>query len=207
MSSEQTLLKENNNYLDRYQEIYHTIAYGCPNVSRGLIQAKYMSSELKKGDKVLCVGCGNGYEVVEYLLNGMDAYGTETHPIEDVPILKDRIVNAVCPGLPFKSKEFKLVQCCEVLEHIPEEITIPFISELLDIGEKVFFTTATKDDPPFYTHINYHGPEWWIYKLDEIKGIKIINFQYNPMTDVIYEGKIMSRRVDKDRVSMYVSKD
>jgi ubiquinone/menaquinone biosynthesis C-methylase UbiE len=142
---------------------------------------------LAKGDKVLCVGCGNGFEVVTYLLADMDAYGTEVHDI-DVPVLKDRIINAVCPDLPFKDNEFKLVQACEVLEHIPTELTTDFIKECLRVGEMALFTTSTIDDPPYHTHINHHPPEWWLDKLYET-GCEISNFQYNPHLFLIYEDK------------------
>ena len=196
--------QKSGSYLDVYQKIYNTLGYGSPYISRGVYQAKYMMSELKEGDKVLCVGCGNGYEVIQYLLAGMDAYGTETHPIKGVPILEGRIINAVAPGMPFKNKEFRLVQCCEVLEHIPEEITLPFMADLMMIGEKVLFTTSTRDDPPFCTHINYHGPEWWLKRLEELRAI-IHNFQFNPQMDLLYENALISRRVDKDRVLMHVS--
>lgn len=197
------MLSQNDNYLNRYQEIYKIMDYGCPCVSRGLLWAKYMVDELKKGDKVLCIGCGNGYEVVEYLLSGMDAYGTETHAVEDVPILEGKILNVVLPGLPFNDKDFDLVHCTEVLEHIPEEITIPFMLDCLRVGKKVLFTTSTKDDPPFCTHINYHPPEWWLARLAEL-NCNILNFQYNPMVYLRYEGKALSVYPDKDRVVMYV---
>lgn len=201
MNSE--LKANSDNYLDRYRDdIYNTLPYGSPCVSRGLMYAKYMTDELIKDDKVLCIGCGNGYEVVEYLLNGFDAYGTEIHKI-DVPILKNRIINAVCPGLPFREDEFDLVHCTEVLEHLPEEITIPFMKELLFIGKKVFFTTSTINDPPYNTHINFHGPGWWISRLEEL-GCKVLNFQYNPEVHLRYEGKAICSFPDKNRVLMYV---
>lgn len=185
---------ESGDHLDTYRNggIYDSLSCGSPYPSIGVRCAQFMAHHsLTKGDKVLCVGCGNGFEVVTYLLAGMDAYGTEVHDI-DVPILKGRIINAVCPDLPLKDNEFTLVQACEVLEYIPPETTTDFIQECLRVGKVALFTTSTKDDPPYHTHINCHPPEWWLDKVYET-GCEIVNFQYNPHLFLVFEDKTVQR--------------
>lgn len=181
------------NYLERYSDgnIYDTLTYGSPYVSKGLKFAKYISSEIPKGEKILCVGCGNGYEVIEFLNNGFDAYGTELHDI-DVPKLKGRIHKAVVPNLPFKDKEFFLLSCTEVLEHVPEEETDDFIRECLRVAKVCMFSIATVPDPPYNTHINIKHPTWWLLKFQEL-GCSVTNFQYPPVIDNLIEPKRVHR--------------
>ena len=72
--------------------IYKNFTYGSPYVSRGLRIATHLTQfwkaeKLKK--KILCIGAGNGYEVVKYLIEGHDCYSVELyHP--EIDILKDR---------------------------------------------------------------------------------------------------------------------
>jgi SAM-dependent methyltransferase len=173
-------------YIDRYREggIYDDATYGSPYISKGVKFARFMSKLTLKGSKVLCIGCGNGFEVIEYLNNGFDAYGTEVHPIENVEPLKNRIINAVVPDLPFKDKEFNLVHCTEVLEHIPPETTDAFLKECGRVSTKQFFSIATEIDT-HKTHINLQTPAWWIEKFS-CNGLKIKNFQFKPLVMNLY---------------------
>jgi ubiquinone/menaquinone biosynthesis C-methylase UbiE len=173
------------NYLDTYREggIYDDPEYGSPYVSKGVKFARFNRYYLKPESKVVCIGCGNGFEVIEYLNQGHDAYGTEVHPI-DVKILKGRIINAAVPNLPFKDKEFDLLHCTEVLEHVPEEETDDFLKECKRVSKKQFFSIATEKDS-FNTHININKPGWWIDKFNENK-MGIENFQFKPIVSNIY---------------------
>ena len=174
------------NYIDRYRDggIYDNPEYGSPYVSKGIRFARFNKYYLEKNSKVLCIGCGNGYEVIEYLNQGHDAYGTEVNPI-DVKILKGRIINAILPDLPFKDKEFDFLHCTEVLEHVPEEETNEFLKECKRVSKKQFFSIATELDVPFNTHINIHKPGWWIDKFDE-NEMEIKNFQFKPIFSNMY---------------------
>ena len=197
-------------YLKTYKEngIYNKLHYGAPYVSKGVKFARYLTYQFKKGSKILCVGCGNGWEVVALLKAGFDAYGTEVHEI-DVPILKNRIINAIAPDLPFKDDEFDLMMCCEVLEHVPEDKTDDIINDCARVGKKSFFSIATKPDPPWNTHINLHKPQWWLDKFFELK-LKIHNFQFKPMLDLTVdhgEGTISLKRLNYSQgMYFYVSK-
>jgi 2-polyprenyl-3-methyl-5-hydroxy-6-metoxy-1,4-benzoquinol methylase len=143
-----------------------------------------MKNHLKKKSKVLCIGCGNGFEVIEYLNQGHDAYGTEVHPIEGVKPLEGRIINAVVPDLPFKDKEFDFLHCTEVLEHIPEETTNEFLTECKRVSGKQFFSIATRMDDEL-THINIQTPGWWLEKFED-NQFNVANFQFKPLLLNIY---------------------
>ena len=168
------------NYLDTYRDggIYEKMHYGTPYVSKGVKFARFLKPYLKPNSKVLCIGCGNGFEVIEYLNQGHEAYGTEVHSI-DVPILKGRIVNAVVPHLPFADKTFDLLHCTEVLEHIPRDSTPAFLNECKRVSKAHFFSLATEDDYD-HTHINLNDISWWYTAFTEA-GFNITNFQYKPI--------------------------
>jgi SAM-dependent methyltransferase len=175
-------------YLDRYREggIYDDAEYGSPYISKGVKFARFMQKYLRENSKVLCIGCGNGFEVIEYLNQGHDAYGTEVHPIEDVKPLEGRIINAIVPELPFKDKEFDLLHCTEVLEHIPTSTTDDFLKECKRVSKMQLFSIATEMDT-HKTHINLQTPGWWVEKFNE-NGLKITNFQFKPIMPNLYGG-------------------
>ena len=196
--------------VDIYKDggIYNTLDYGAPYVSRGLRFARFVSASFTNRGKVLCVGCGNGYEIIEYLNLGWEAYGTELHTITDVPILENRIIIARVPDLPFKDKEFDLLTCTEVIEHIPEEETEDFLRECYRVSENCFFSIATRGDHPFNTHINIHHPTWWLNKIEEIFGPdELAHFQYKPIYDIQLTAGVTHRRRFVDGVIFYVNRD
>lgn len=179
------------NYLDTYKDggIYNNSQYGGVYISKGVRFARFMQKHIPPKSKVLCVGCGNGFEVIEYLNQGHDAYGTELHPIDNVKILEGRIINAVVPNLPFKDKEFELLHCTEVLEHIPPETTDAFLTECVRVSNKQFFSIATEMDS-YKTHINIQTPTWWIEKFVK-NNVPVMNFQFGPMLSNIYEDTVV----------------
>lgn len=171
-------------YTDRYKDdgdLYNCLNYGSPYVSKGLRFASWLVGEVNPGGKVLCVGCGEGYEVVKYLKEGFDAYGTELHSIK-VPFLKNRIIKAQCPDLPFADNTFDLLSCTEVLEHIRESLTDVFLAECMRVAKQFFFSIATEKDG-HNSHINLHDISWWYKKFTDLK-FKIKNIQFKPVIDV-----------------------
>lgn len=179
-----------------YQEggIYDNFLYGSPIVSVGIRAAIVTSQkQLDKDAKVLCVGCGNGYEVVHLLINGIVAYGTELRPITDVPILKGRIIVASSPGLPFRDKEFDIAISCEVLEHLSPKTTIPFIKGVMRVCKRGLFTVDLVDDD-FGTHTNLKTPEKWVEILRELP-FELLHLQINP----IFPIKLTDRMIVEHR--------
>lgn len=163
--------------------IYSLLNYGSPIVNRGLQSAVYYCQRYGTNKKVLCVGSGNAYEAVWFLMQNADCYVAELyHP--QVKILHGRQVKALGQELPFKNKEFDLLFCCETLEHITEKENDRILSEAKRVSNEVFFTIATRDDPPFYSHICIHEGEWWINKFRQM-GFDLINAQINATHTII----------------------
>lgn len=170
------------------QGIYSSIRYGSPRVSKGLRFAESICQRVDfygKTRKLLCLGSGNAYEAVLFLMKGHDCYVAELyHP--RLEILSGRQIKTFGQALPFRHDEFDLLFCCETMEHIPEELTDQVLSECKRVSREVFFTVATRDDPPFNTHICIHNAQWWMDKFEEL-GFEIINAQKNPVLIVSFE--------------------
>ena len=173
-----------------YNEIYKRVDYGCPYPSKGLRFAAYYSTELASNSKVLCVGCGNAWEVTYLRKFGLEAYGVDI-VLPNVEYLKGKLVKAEVPYLPFRDNTFDLVACCETLEHIPEETTNDFITECRRVGEKSFFSVATEPDK-FDTHINVHTPVWWLNKLEEI-NYELQEFRFRPSVTLLLAKNFLFR--------------
>ena len=153
--------------------IYGTFTYGSPFVCKGLkCAAHFVQFPRHKYNNILCVGSGNGYEAVWFKKKGYDTTVVELyHP--DIPILKGTQIKGYAQDLPFRHKAFDLCFCCEMMEHVPEELNTPILKEAKRVAKEVFFTIADRDDPPYHTHINIHDFSYW-YDLFKELGFTII---------------------------------
>jgi len=155
--------------------LYGSLTYGSPYISKGLKCAVHMSQFGGIKGNVLCVGSGNGYEAVWFVKNGYDTTVVEMyHP--DVKILKGKQIKAYAQDLPFGDNEFDLYFCCEMMEHVPIETTVPILKEAKRVSKEVFFSIADRDDPPYHSHINIHGLTFW-YSLFKNLKFDIISAQ------------------------------
>jgi len=171
--------------------IYDNLEYGVPFICKGLKCAAHLIQfHTLDHDKILCVGSGNAYEAVAFINAGYDVTVLEQyHP--KIKALEGHQVYGLAQDMPFEDKEFDLVFCCETLEHVPEEETEAILKECKRVGKQVFFTIATIEDPPFNTHINIHGPNWWRSKFKRL-GFKLLNFQYKPKLATITGSVLVS---------------
>lgn len=161
------------------------ITYGSPYVSKGLKFSIWADALFPKTESVLCVGCGNGFDVVYWLDRGKNAFGTELHDIK-CDYLNGKIIKAVAPGLPFGDKEFDLLLCTEVVEHIEPKTSKDFILDCCRVGKTCIFSIATTMDS-YGTHINLKTPARWLEIFDEIK-VELKNFQFKPSIHMLIEG-------------------
>jgi hypothetical protein len=163
------------------KELYHNdITYGTVAVSMGLKHAiTMMSFPPLYGDikKMVVVGGGNNYEGIFFNLKGVPAYSLDLFST-DVPALKGKQAVGVAQSMPFKDKAFDLYFCCEVLEHIPEELIDDILKECKRVARKCLFSIATANDAPYHSHINIHDGVWWIKKFIDA-GFHLINAQVN----------------------------
>lgn len=120
--------------------------------------------ELKNGDKVLEVGCGNGYYLS--LLNRvglkLDLVGVDIDQpalIDAVRFIGDKSVKVVLADaakLPFKSSSFDKIVMSEVIEHVDEEK--PVLKEAYRVLKKrgvLTLTTCNTDYPFLWDPINW----------------------------------------------------
>lgn len=120
--------------------------------------------DLKEGDKVLEVGCGNGYYLS--LLNRvglkLDLIGIDidkmalTDAVKFIGDSRVKVVLADAAKLPFKNNSFDKIVMSEVIEHVEKEK--PALQEVYRVLKKggVFaLTTCNTDYPFFWDPINW----------------------------------------------------
>ena len=181
--------------------LYGTLDYGGPYPIKAIPHSAYIAGGLPKTAKLLVIGAGNGYEVVYLLKKGFKhAYSVDIYT-PDVPYLKGRCIQSWAQSLPFKDKVFDMVICCETMEHIPEELTDAVLNESKRVAKEVYFTIASRDDPPFHSHVCIHDTSWWIKRFEKL-GFSVINAQMNPWIVVPMKGGAVLFRYD-DGISMY----
>lgn len=84
---------------------------------------EYISQVVKKGRKLLDVGCGYGDFLIKMQKRGWSVYGIE--PFQDAVnvsrrrIGEERILKGELPKVKFRSKNFDVVTLWHVLEHLP----------------------------------------------------------------------------------------
>ncbi|RMG39428.1 MAG: class I SAM-dependent methyltransferase [Candidatus Dadabacteria bacterium] len=128
---------------------------------------------LKKGDRILEVGCAKGYVLVEFKRLGFDVYGIDTSQYAVScahPEVSDKIKVGNAEKLPFPDNFFAFVFAKDMLPHVPENKIRAVIAEFIRVSTgKVFFEIGcgeTKEelrrmkawDP---THQCIHPPQWW----------------------------------------------
>ena len=175
---------EDNTYEERYSDddIFGIYTYASIFVSRGFIVSQmvvaggiFKDGFVKKKAKVLVVGAGSGYEIINYLNNGYDVKGIDLY-VPDVQRVKEVTHIGSADNMPFKDKEFDFVHCTEMMEHVPEEITDDILNEAKRVAKKFIFTIADRHDKPYESHINIHPAWWWMKKFEDL-GFKIKSAQ------------------------------
>ena len=169
------------NYEDQYSKdgIFGDFTYSSPGVSRGLLISMIVRQSVffavKGKIKVLVMGAGHGYEVVSYIKGGYDVKAIDLYS-PDIPMVKEVTTLASADNMPFEDKEFDLIHSTEMMEHVPQKLTNPILRECKRVAKRFVFTIATRDDPPYCTHINIHPAWWWIKKFEKL-GFNIVSAQ------------------------------
>jgi SAM-dependent methyltransferase len=185
--------------------LYGTLDYGPPYTIKAIPHCIYIAGGLQKDKKVLIIGAGNGYEVVLMLKQGFKStYSLDIYN-PDVEYLRGHQIQGWAQELPFGDRVFDIVICCETMEHIPEDLTDAVLLEAKRVAKAVYFTIATRDDPPFHSHVCIHSPYWWMKKFEEL-GFGIVNAQMNPWLLVPMKQQAVLLRYD-DGVSVYATSE
>lgn len=108
------------------------------NVARDIIK----HYKLKKGSKILDIGCAKGYLVKELHNMGMNAFGIDIskYAISKSPkIIKKKLQVSNLLSIPFKNNTFDLVLCINTLHNLNKINCEKGIVELLRVGKNKFF--------------------------------------------------------------------
>lgn len=120
--------------------------------------------DLKKGERILEVGCGNGYYLS--LLNRLDLNLELTGIDIDELALKDaakfsgnkevKLILADGSKIPFPANSFDKIVMSEVIEHVDdEEAVLKEVFRVLKKGGKFCLTTCNIDYPFFWDPVNW----------------------------------------------------
>lgn len=120
--------------------------------------------DLQNGDRVLDIGCGNGYYL--YLLSnlgmkldltGLDNDENALQSVDKLIGKKNiKILKGDATKLPFKNSSFNKVLISEVIEHIEDEkSTLSEIHRVLKRGGAMVLTTCNIEYPFFWDPVNW----------------------------------------------------
>jgi ubiquinone/menaquinone biosynthesis C-methylase UbiE len=183
---------ENKLYEKRYSndDIFGHSTYASISVSRGfMISVVAVSGQffkIKDNAKILVIGAGSGYEIINYLNHGYDVKGIDLYA-PDIKRVKEVTHIGSADNMPFGNKEFDFVHCTEMLEHVPEEITNDILMESKRVAKRFVFSIATRGDEPYDTHINIHPAWWWIKRFEEL-GFRIKTAQQSARLTIPFGG-------------------
>ena len=149
---------------DYYEEYWKNSEEAGPNKDPTTPERiKILKKEIKKGKKVLDVGCADGL-ITNQISNGNQVYGIDIseNAIKAAKKKYKKINFKVCEAekkYPFKKEEFDVVFSGDVIEHVPEPVKmIKEINRVLKKNGKIIITTP------------YHG--FW-------KNLAIILFRFD----------------------------
>ncbi len=126
-----------------------------------------LSSKIKRGSRVLDVGCGIGNLVWALRKLGMDAYGIEPSiAAKNMSVSPRFCLYKNYRKLPFQDNNFDLIYTNEVLEHISEKELNFHIKDLLRVSTgKIINMIGVEERGPMVTeeptHLIIRNEEWW----------------------------------------------
>jgi len=129
---------------------------------------------LKKGDRVLDIGCAKGFLVKDLLALGIDAYGLDVSKyalMNCEPEVVGRLQIGSAESLPFPDGSFDAVLCINMLHNLPRELGNVALQEMERLAPGNGFVQVdsylTPEDKEIFeswvlTAYFYDYPEGWI---------------------------------------------
>lgn len=114
---------------------------------------------------VIDVGCGSGTWTKVYRDSGVSVLGIDGAVVrEDQLLIPPAEFQRVDLGKPFGLKrEFDLVNCLEVAEHLDESRADGFVADLCRLGPIIVFSAAIPGQGGTH-HVNEQWPAYWLPK-------------------------------------------
>ena len=128
-----------------------------------------------KIERVIDLGCANGDLVAEWTKRGYEALGVEgsSHIKDYMEDNASLILADLRSPLPDNLKNFDLVTCFEVLEHIEEEYSEMVVDNICYLTKKFVVTSAAPPGQGGHYHVNCQDKKYWIDKFEKR------SFEYN----------------------------
>ncbi len=159
-----------------YSEMWAVDAYAKNSPGEQLVPIFLDMAQPSLTDRVLDAGCGQGRGAVALQASGFDAI--ECCDLVDVRVLEARgfVFHERCLWRPLHLTT-DWVYCCDVLEHVPESLTMLAVHQLLQSAERgVFLNISTVPDVhgawvgrPL--HQTVRPFTWWRDQLAEISHV------------------------------------
>jgi SAM-dependent methyltransferase len=131
-------------------------------------------NEYFKPIKVLDIGCAKGFLVKAFTQLGVNAFGIEysDYAFEKADSeIKDRItLGSITKRTIYRNKEFDLITCYDVLEHLTDEEVIFAISEIKRISNKIVTIKMPFEHYDWdldKSHIGIQPKEIWIERFEK----------------------------------------
>lgn len=116
------------------------------------------------------VGCGRG-ETLEYAKSlGVDAWGYELHGVGLEGESTRCLAMDDITSIGATDKQFDVVSCLDVLEHLPEPKVQAALAELWRITRQTLLLSIAWF-PHETFHLTIQPPEWWSARLAELGGV------------------------------------
>ncbi|MBI5921869.1 MAG: class I SAM-dependent methyltransferase [Betaproteobacteria bacterium] len=137
---------------------------------------------LKKGARILEVGCAKGFILYEFHVLGFEVVGVDASEYaianakEEV---RDKLILNRSAELPFADNSFDFVLAKEVIPHLNEPDALRLITECVRVsdGNRIFFEIQCAESNRSselmktwdVTHMTIKPRSWWVKQLEELK--------------------------------------
>lgn len=124
---------------------------------------------------VIDVGCGSGTWARVYLESGCKVLGVDGNVVRGEQLLiPEEMFERHDLSKPFKlGRQFDLVNCLEVAEHLAKERADGFVEDLCRLSPVVVFSAAIPGQGGTH-HVNEQWPDYWIPKFRS-QGFKLFD--------------------------------